>query len=437
MPKLGLTMEEGQLVEWRVAPGDRVGVGDILFVVETDKIESEIEASEAGVVESLLAEQGAVVAVGAAVATLEVEDAEVDAATADASRPAGPGPAAESAQAGRAADGPSARVPAPAEPAPDRSGARIVATPRARRLARDAGLDLAGLRGSGPRGRIVARDVSAAAAAGGPARAPEAAEPKPSAAPAPAPAPEDSARAADAPPSDSDTRGTHRPLTRLQRLTAQRLAESKREIPHFYIFAEADVTALLALRAERNAAGESDAAGALPKLSVNHFLVAAMARALAQLPAFNAVWDDGRALDLAQVDVGIAVETDRGLVAPVLRDLAESGAHAIARAAGDLVERARARKLMPNELRGGATTVSNVGMFGATGLLPIVNPGQSSILGVGRNRAVFRPDARGQPELRQVLDLALSCDHRVIDGALAARFLQRVQAGLEDPNSLL
>jgi pyruvate dehydrogenase E2 component (dihydrolipoamide acetyltransferase) len=170
---------------------------------------------------------------------------------------------------------------------------------------------------------------------------------------------------------------------------------------------------------------------------VNHFLIAAVARALLAMPAMNRVAAGEDVLELARIDIGLAVEGQKGLVAPVLRDLGALVLDDIAEAATGLVERARLGKLTQAELSGGATTISNVGMFGATGLIPIINPGQSSILGVGRNRPEFRPDAHSQPQLRQILDLSLSCDHRVIDGALGARFLQQIQAGLEAPMTLL
>src|SRR5262245_9650273 len=377
MPKLGLTMEEGMVVEWRVAPGDRVKAGDVIFVVETDKIENEIEVLEDGVVETLLVQAGEVVPVGEVLATLTVDGSERGVAPIS----------------GR--------------------GTRVIATPRARRLARDAGLDIRSLSGSGPRGRIVARDVSAALEAPGAGGVLHVGSER------------QASRPLSAAPGERREQSPH------QRIVARRMSEAKREIPHFYIFAEADLSFLIELRAALNA----DAAGR--RVSVNHFIVTAVARALEKVRGMNVIWSDGGVVELQQVDVGIAVETAKGLVAPVLRNLGSSSVDEVAEAADLLVERARANRLTQDDLQGAATTVSNVGMFGATGVLPIINPGQSSILGVGRTRAVFRPDARQQPQARQVLDLSLSCDHRVIVGALAARFLQAVQSGLEAPVSLL
>lgn len=401
MPKLGLTMTEGMLVEWKVAPGDPVAKGDVLFIVETDKISNEIEASEAGVIEALHAVTGDTVAVGTLVATLVTEGAGGD--NVPAARQAEP-PAATLAEA--------PPVARDAFPAIGGDEPRPIATPLARRLAFQAGLDIGHIKGSGPRGRITADDVGAARDA---LVKPETVE----------------ARLAPELPAPPHAASRLLPISRHQQATARLLTQSKREIPHFYVFAEADVTALLAAREQLN--GDP----AFPKITVNHFIVAALARALARMPELNRVWSDEGLVEYLTIDIGLAVEGPKGLVAPVLRDLGGASLDGVARAAGALVERARSGRLAPDDLRGGATAVSNVGMFGATGLIPIINPGQSSILGVGRNQGVFRPDARGRPRLRQVLALTLSCDHRVVDGALAARFLQSVQHGLEAPLALL
>lgn len=411
MPKLGLTMTEGVIAEWKIAPGDSVKAGDVIYIVETDKISNEIEASEDAIVEALLVREGDVVPVGAVVATFVSEGG-----TAAESPPP---PPASAPQPDEIVAAPT--VAAPIATAPGSEG-RIIATPLARRMAADAGIAIGSVKGGGPRGRIMADDVSAAARgrAPGPAVRPAPAAAPASAVPAPSPAP---------PPGSE--RGVVRPIGQFQKVTARRLTEAKRDIPHFYVFAEADVTELLALRTRLNA----DAGFA--RLTVNHFLITAVARALAAVPEANIVWVEEGIFELARVDVGMAVEGPKGLVAPVLKDIGGCDVDAVAAAATALVERARAGRLSQAELQGGATSVSNVGMFGATGLIPIVNPGQSSILGVGRNRPAFLPDEQGQPRLRQILNLTLSCDHRVIDGALAARFLQSIQNGLEAPLTLL
>jgi pyruvate dehydrogenase E2 component (dihydrolipoamide acetyltransferase) len=369
MPKLGLTMTEGLLAEWKVAPGMRVRAGQVLFVVETEKIATEIEAAGEGEILEILAPAGATVPVGAPVARWTGE--------ATAAPPDAPAEAPQ---------------PAPAAPAPP----RILATPLARRLARERGLDLAHLRGSGPRGRIKAADVPQAA--------------RPAAQPPPA---------------------APLPLDRTRATAARRLSQAKREIPHFYLGAAADLTRLLALRQDWNA---------LPgarRFTLTHAILAACGRALSEAPELNRVWADEAWLPLAGTHVGLAVDTPRGLFAPVLRDAGGAALEEVARRADALVARARAGALTHEDMAPASLTVSNVGMHGARFLVPIVNPGQSMILGVGAVEPVFRPDAQGAPALRQEATLVLAADHRVLDGAAAARFLGRVARILEQPLALL
>jgi pyruvate dehydrogenase E2 component (dihydrolipoamide acetyltransferase) len=406
MPKLGLTMEEGSVAEWKVAPGDRVSIGDIIFVVETDKIANDIEAVEAGVVETLCVKAGDIVPVGEVVATLIVE--------CDAQRYAtSPGTPDQNGAMlpGKRATSMPKQTPAPLA----QSRNRRIATPHARRIAQSAGLELASIHGSGPRGRIVADDVDSAMQARK-ARGELAAE---------------SGGDVVSPENPGLEHGKLIPFGQHQKVLARRLGEAKREIPHFYVFAEADITSLLQLRTRLNANADR------VKLSVTHFIITAVARAIATTPKVNVVWSVDGLIEFRDVDIGIAVESSHGLVAPVLRNIGSSCLQEIAQKAILLVERARANRLTQEDLQGGVTSVSNVGMFGPTGLVPIINPGQSTILGVGRAQAVFRPDARQQPQLRQVLSLSLSCDHRAIDGALAARFLTQIQKGLEEPVELL
>ncbi|GGG40944.1 dihydrolipoamide acetyltransferase component of pyruvate dehydrogenase complex [Caldovatus sediminis] len=364
MPKLGLTMAEGLLAEWRVAPGARVAAGDVLFVVETEKIATEVEAAGPGEIREILVPAGRTVPVGTPVARW----------TGAAPASAAPGPAA----------------------AADR---RIVATPLARRLARERGVALSTLAGSGPRGRIRAKDVPATAA--------------------PAPAPDDA------------TRGAAIPLDRVRAAAARRLTQAKREIPHFYVGAAAEVSRLLALREEWR-----ELPGA-PRLTVTHFVLAAVGRALLAMPELNRVWEGEGWRRLSSPDVGIAVDTPHGLLAPVLRDAGHLPLDALARRADALIGRARDGRLAPDDLQGGCITLSNVGMHGVRFLVPIVNPGQSMILGLGAAESVFRPDAHGAPALRREVTLVLAADHRVLDGAAAAAFLARVVAILEKPLALL
>ncbi|MBX6745380.1 MAG: 2-oxo acid dehydrogenase subunit E2 [Acetobacteraceae bacterium] len=376
MPKLGLTMTEGMLAEWRVQPGARVEAGDVLFVVETEKIATDIEAPGPGEIRELLVPAGSTVPVGAPVA-----------------RWTGAAPAA--------AETP-AEASAPPAPPAVASGRRIIATPLARRLARERGVALTELTGSGPRGRIKARDVPAAAR----------------------PAPP-------VPPPATAAEGEFIPLDRVRAAAARRLTQAKQEIPHFHLGATAEISRLLALREEWR-----DLPGA-PRLTVTHAVLAAIGRALVAMPELNRVWAGEGWRRLPSPDVGLAVDTPRGLFAPVLRDAGRLPLDVLARRADDLVQRARDGRLSPDELQGGSITLSNVGMHGARFLVPIVNPGQSMILGLGAAESVFRPDAEGAPALRREMTLVLAADHRVLDGAAAAAFLARIIAFLEKPLALL
>jgi pyruvate dehydrogenase E2 component (dihydrolipoamide acetyltransferase) len=388
MPKLGLTMTEGLLASWNIKPGDEVRPGDVLFVVETEKIATEVEAQAEGRIESLEVEPGRTVPVGAVVATWT-------------------GPAV--AAAGESENTPNSdKKSAGDEPQRPPSTGRIVATPLARRLARQRGIDLSRIRGSGPRGRIKAADVEAAPPFGGwQARSPTS---------VPVPL--------------TDRAERRRPATQMEKIVARRLTTAKQTIPHFYVLAEADVTFLLRVREELNADGKA------VRISVNHFVLAAVGRALAQMPEMNAVWQEEEVVTPAGPDVGIAVDTERGLMAPVLRDAGSLSLDTLSAAAATLVERARQGRLTPADLEGGAISVSNIGMHGASFLVPIVNPGQSAIVGVGAVKPVFRPTKAGAPELRQELGLVLSCDHRVFDGVRASLFLNRIIQFLQQPLSL-
>ncbi|KRE05851.1 hypothetical protein ASE63_05895 [Bosea sp. Root381] len=398
MPKLGLTMTEGLLAEWRVGPGDTVAMGDVLFVIETEKIATEIEAQHPGRIGVILVPEGETVPVGATLATW------ADGEAATPATDAVPTPALATEAQPKPA--PAATQSNEAEPARAAAGARIVATPLARRVARQNGVALDRVAGSGPHGRIKLKDVEAALAA--PAAS--------------------STTALSRPRSAGSQR---RPATGIEQVVARRLTQAKQTIPHFYVLAEADVTALLAAREELNAAGTPQ------RLSITHFIMAAVGRALLAQPEINAVWDEGDIVTLAGSDVGMAVDSPRGLMVPVLRDAGAHHLDAVARACADIVGKARDGRLTAADCEGGAISVSNVGMYGASHLVSIINPGQSAILGVAAVKPVFRPDAQGQPALRQELGLVLSCDHRVIDGVRAAQFLDCVVKTLEHPLPLL
>lgn len=375
MPKLGLTMTEGLLAEWRVKPGQAFGAGDVLLVVETEKIANEIEAQSAGVMGDILVGEGETVPVGTVIAMLgEGKVAALAPASAQTAAPLSP--------------------PAPVAPRP--TSERIIATPLARRIARQQGVDLARVSGSGPHGRIKRADVEASLSSGA----------KPA------------------------TKTMRRPATSVEQVVARRLTEAKQTIPHFYVLAEADMTELLTLREGLNASGG-------PRISITPFIIAAVGRALSAQPEANALWDNGEIVTLASTDVGMAVDSPRGLMVPVVRNAGEGALEEVAARCADLIERGRAGKLVAGETEGGAISVSNIGMFGASHLVPIINPGQSAILGVAAIKPVFRPDANGQPALRREVGLVLSCDHRVLDGVRAARLLDEIVRILENPISLL
>ncbi|MGY0788528.1 dihydrolipoamide acetyltransferase family protein [Azospirillum argentinense] len=406
MPKLGLTMTEGVLAEWRVSPGQSFRSGDVLLVVETDKIASEVEADSDGVLIETTIPAGETVAVGTPIARWSADGAG-----------AAPAPEPAEAPAAKAAPTPVTANARPL-PAPVRTnGERILSTPLARRRAEGLGVDLAMVAGSGPRGRIKVADVEMAA------------QTRPATQPAPQPE-------AQAPKIETPVAERSKPTT-LQATAARRLTAAKRDVPHFYLAAEAEVTELAALRDRLNADTESG----LPRISMTHLVLAAVGRALAAMPEMDRVWDGeppgGAILALDRGDIGMAVDTPRGLVAPVLRGAAALPLDRLAAEAASLTRRARDGRLTEEDFQGGAVTVSNAGMHNVTYMTSIINPGQSSILGVGSVRSVFRPDAAGAPVLKRELGLVLSADHRLFDGVTALAFLNRIIAGLERPLRLL
>lgn len=394
MPKLGLTMTEGLVAEWCVASGDSVKQGDVIFVVETEKVANEITADADGVMGEILVPVGETVPVGAVVArwTGPGQRASAEAAVA---------PVAESKPAPQAAQ-------PQAEATPVNPAGRVVATPLARRQAEELGVALQNVQGSGPHGRIKAADVRAAAATK-------------QAAPATLPA----QQAVMVPAAE------RAPASSLVQAMARRMVEAKQNTPHFYLSAEAEVSELLALRTRLNAQQGQ------VKLTLNHFIVAAVARALEALPLQNRIWDGGDVVQFRTIEVGVAVSTGRGLMAPVLHDLGGCSLDEIARRADQLVQRVRDGKASRDDMQGGAITVSNAGMFNVTYMTPIINPPQSAILGVGSIRDVFRPDANGAPALKREMGLVLAGDHRLHDGTSGLQFLNRVIDYLQDPYLLL
>ncbi len=429
MPALSPTMEEGTLAKWLVKEGDTVSSGDLLAEIETDKATMEFEAVDEGTIGKILIAEGTEgVKVNTAIAVL-LEDGESadDIGATPAAAPA----AAPAADAGSEAAAPAAapQAPAPAPAAPVKAdGGRIFASPLARRIAAQKGLDLAQITGSGPHGRIVKADVEGATATA------------PAAAPASAPAPAPAAAAAPAGPSADmvarmyETREYEEiKLDGMRKTIAARLGEAKQTIPHFYLRRDINLDALLKFRGQLNKQLESRGV----KLSVNDFIIKAVANALQQVPECNAVWAGDRVLQLKPSDVAVAVAIEGGLFTPVLQDADTKSLSALSTEMKDLAARARERKLAPHEYQGGTFAVSNLGMFGIDNFDAIVNPPHAGILavGTGTKKPVVGDD--GELTVATIMSVTMSVDHRVIDGALGAQLLQAIVDNLENPMVML
>ena len=436
MPALSPTMTEGNVASWLKSEGDEVAAGDILCEIETDKATMEVEATDEGTLGRIVVPAGTEgVAVNAVIGLIleEGEDAsaldrvEIAAPAASAPAAAPPEPAAEPAPAASAAPAPQATAPAAPSPggngatppAPAREpGARIFASPLARRMAKQAGLALEAIAGTGPNGRIVKVDVEAAIAAAAAAPAVAVAAPAAAAAPA-APAP-------------AAVAYRDAPASTMRKVIAQRLQEAKREVPHFYLTVDCAVDALLETRAQLNE--RSDAYN----LSVNDFVIRAAALALRKVPAANASWVDGALRQYASADVSVAVAIEDGLVTPIVRNADGKGLAEISAEVKELAGRARAKPmaLAPEEYQGGTFSVSNLGMYGIKEFAAIINPPQSMILAVGT--AEQRPVVKdGALAIATMMSCTLSVDHRVVDGALGATFLQAFKGLIEDPLTML
>jgi pyruvate dehydrogenase E2 component (dihydrolipoamide acetyltransferase) len=414
MPRLSDTMEEGVVSSWHKKPGDKVSVGDSLVDIETDKALMEYEAYEDGVLGEILVGEGDTAAIGTPIAVL-VTDGAAPAATPAAT------PAAKTAEAAEAAEPPAANAPVRTESAPpaaeapaSRNGrSRPPSSPLARRIARESGVDLTSVTGSGPGGRIVRADVEAAALDA------TVLDTAPSA-PQPVPQPAAAAVTAD----DEDTERV--PLSRIRKVTARRLAESMRTAPHFYLTRVVDVEELLAFRATLNAAL------APAKVSVNDLIVKACATALRANPVLNVSFTEEHLLVHKRVHVGVAVALEEGLVVPVIRDADRKSVSAIGTETREMAGRAREQRLTPQEMSGGTFTVSNLGMFGVDAFTAVINPPEAAILAVGATRkdVVFRD---GEVIPRDRMTLTLSIDHRACDGATGAAFLGQLTDLLENP----
>jgi pyruvate dehydrogenase E2 component (dihydrolipoamide acetyltransferase) len=426
MPALSPTMEEGTLAKWLVKEGDEVKSGQILAEIETDKATMEFEAVDEGRIGKLLIAEGTSgVKVNTAIAVLLEDGEDASAMVAKAAPAAAPAPVAAPAPAAAAAPAASA--------APVTGGARVFASPLARRIAKEKGLDLGAVKGSGPHGRIVRADVEGTTAA-------------PKAAPVAAAAPAAAAPAAPAKPvmasgmaaetvlkMYADRAFTEVPLDGMRRTIAARLTEAKQTIPHFYLRREVRLDALMAFRETLNKTLESRGV----KLSVNDFIIKACAQALQAVPDCNAVWAGDRILKLKPSDVAVAVAIDGGLFTPVLRDADKKSLSALSAEMKDLATRAKTKKLAPHEYQGGSFAISNLGMMGVENFDAVINPPHGSILAVGAGIKKPVVLADGTIGVANVMSMTLSVDHRVIDGALGAAFLKAVIEALENPMAML
>src|SRR5210317_1989617 len=422
MPALSPTMEEGTLAKWLVAEGDRVQSGDLLAEIETDKATMEFEAVDEGVIGKLLVAEGtANVKVNSAIAILLEEGDAADATVSPAQSAAAAAPLTHEANA---VDAPAATA-APAA-AISNDGTRIFASPLARRIAADQGLDLARITASGPKGRIVKADVS-----GAPATASVSAPPQMAAAPAASLPSSASAASMEALYQGRSYKAV--PLDGMRQVIADRLTEAKQTIPHFYLRRDIQLDTLLKLRSEVNAGLEARGV----KLSVNDFIIKACALALQSVPAANAVWAGDRVLQLTPSDVAVAVAIEGGLFTPVLKDAEQKSLSTLSSEMKDLAARARDKKLAPHEYQGGSFAISNLGMFGIDNFDAVINPPHGAILAVGAGvkKPVVGDD--GQISVATVMSVTLSVDHRVIDGALGAELLKSIVDNLENPMGML
>jgi pyruvate dehydrogenase E2 component (dihydrolipoamide acetyltransferase) len=443
MPALSPTMEKGNLAKWLKKEGDKVKSGDIIAEIETDKATMEVEAVDEGTIAKIVVAEGtADVPVNQVIAVLAGEGEDVKAAAAGAGS-AAPVPKPQTPAAPPKTEAPKTEAPKPAPvaasapaapkpqaPAPQASplGDRVFASPLARRLAKEAGIEVSRIQGSGPHGRIIARDVEGARSGKGmkPAGVPAGA---PSVAPSIAPS-----------MSDAQVRalfeeGSYEvvPHDGMRRTIAQRLTQSTQTIPHFYLTIDCNIGKLLEAREEINAAAPKNKDGKPAyKLSVNDFVLKALALALQRIPDANVSWTEGGMLKHKHSDVGVAVAIPNGLITPIIRHAETKSLSTISNEMKDFAARARARKLKPNEYQGGTTAVSNLGMYGIKDFTAVINPPHATILavGTGEERAIVK---NGKIEAAHIMSVTLSCDHRAVDGALGAELIGAFKALIENP----
>ena len=441
MPALSPTMTEGKLAKWVVKDGDTVESGDVMAEIETDKATMEVEAVDEGTIGKILVAEGTDgVAVNAVIALL-LEDGEDASALDGADTSSGGGEPAPNPEAEAEAPKEDAKAEpeAPASPSPAAApapaaksdGERIFASPLAKRIAQQEGLDLAQLSGSGPHGRIVQRDVEDALASG-------TGKAKPASKDAPAGAPKASEAAAAVPPAGIDAGMLSMlpeydsvPNTGMRKTIAKRLTASARDIPHFNVSADIEIDQLMKLRAELNGREGADY-----KISVNDFVIKAVALALKRKPDCNAAYTDDAILKFKRADISMAVAVDGGLITPIIKDAGAKGLATISAEAKELAAKARDGKLQPNEFQGGTFSISNLGMFGVKTFNSIINSPQGGILsvGAGEQRPVVKD---GKLAVATIMSLTLAVDHRCIDGAAAACFMKELRTILEDPLQLM
>jgi pyruvate dehydrogenase E2 component (dihydrolipoamide acetyltransferase) len=432
MPQLGETVAEGKITKWFKSAGDQVKPGDNLFEIETDKVSMEVPSTTTGVLSEIRVAAGDVAPVGATVAVI------ADGSNAQPSQPSAPPAAKKPAPAAAPVAVAATAVPPAPQPAgpialdpffevrtparnfgPARLPGGTFVTPLARRLAAEAGIDLSRSKGTGPHGRIVARDIEVM--------------------------PRQASNALAAGPTASEIKALYAegsyeeiPLDGMRRTIAARLTQAIQTIPHFYLTADLAIDRLIALREEANASAPKDKDDkAAFKLSLNDFVIRALALALQRVPEANAVWAGDRILRFKHSDIGVAVALDSGLITPVLRDAESKSVSAISTAMKDLSARARDKKLKPSDYQGGAAAISNLGMYGVREFTAIINPPHATILAVGAARRQAVEKADGGVAFASFLTVTLSCDHRVLDGATGALLLAAIKDYLESPVTML
>jgi pyruvate dehydrogenase E2 component (dihydrolipoamide acetyltransferase) len=432
MPQLGETVAEGKITKWFKSAGDAVAAGDNLFEIETDKVSMEVPAIAAGVLSEIRVPVGAIAPVGAVVAVIAGAGVELNSVAARTGAPPAAPKAPQSPPTSGTAVQPRIQPAPPLDPffevrtpernyGPARLPTGTFVTPLARRLAGENGIDLSRVQGSGPRGRIVAADVEAMLASGA-AETPAAAG-----------------------TSAEHVKALYRgvpfeevPLDGMRKTIAARLVEAKQTIPHFYLSADVELDALLKLREEANAGVPKSSNGvAAYKLSLNDFVIKALALALQQVPTANTVWAGDRILRFQHSDIGVAVAIDGGLLTPVIRNAEQKSLSAISNEMRELAARARAKKLKPAEYQSGATAISNLGMYGVREFSAIVNPPHATILAVGAAQRRPVETENGGVRFVSQMTVTLSCDHRVVDGALGAELLAAFRQLIESPVRML